>query len=97
MFGHVFVDSYNADMLPDLLGETEPGVRVVWISNKEGYFTKTNFSLEPSLPSFKHPASHGFLDLNMDYTAGAWPQYDSHTVVHVCSSSPMSCKFHPIM
>lgn len=59
-------------MLPDLLAETDAGMRFVWISHPENYFEKVNFTsgLTEIVQPFKFPASNAFVDLNADYAAG---------------------------
>ncbi|ELT96853.1 hypothetical protein CAPTEDRAFT_176253 [Capitella teleta] len=67
---HPLLCDYNADQLPDLLAETQPGKRYVWLATKDNSFVKTNFATTSSnLEPFKIPASHAYVDINKDLNA----------------------------
>ncbi|KAL4234417.1 T-cell immunomodulatory protein [Mactra antiquata] len=64
---------YNADMVPDLFGETSPGDRKFWIfSSERRNYTEEKQEIpagQTSHSALRTPQSSSFIDLNNDLTA----------------------------
>ena len=58
-------------MYPDLLAETAPGVRKVWLSGgPDKSFSVQDFPGSHNATPFYSPQSHAIIDMNADLTAG---------------------------
>jgi len=67
----VHSNSYNADMLPDLLIEYTPGNRSVWLAQTKSSFVE--MPIDGQQESLRIPGSGAFIDLGVeqsDYAAG---------------------------